>query len=91
MGSKLLQQGRDVHQDADDTSNEAYTANAPMATRFDESTASISYVGRALPGVATSGAGWQIKRMTTSGADINIEFALLSINTWKYRICRWRW
>ena len=45
------------------------------ATRLDEASATVTYVGKALPGTASSAALWQIFRMTESSGDLTIEYA----------------
>lgn len=40
--------------------------NSSVAFRLDEATATITYIGTALPGTATSSALWKIKRLTFS-------------------------
>lgn len=45
------------------------------ATQLDEASATVTYVGKAQPGTATSAATWQIFRMTKSGGDLAIEYA----------------
>lgn len=44
------------------------------ATIVDEASATITYVGKALPGTATSSALWQIQRIDTTG-DLTIKWA----------------
>jgi len=44
------------------------------ATIVDEASATITYVGKALPGTATSSALWQIQRIDTTG-DLTITWA----------------
>ena len=45
------------------------------ATRIDEVSADVTYIGRAKLGSATSASVWQIKKITTSGTETKIEFA----------------
>jgi hypothetical protein len=45
------------------------------ATRVDEASASITYVGKAAAGTANSSAAWQISRMSVSGSVTSIEYA----------------
>lgn len=44
-------------------------------TRYDESTASISYLGKALIGSSESDGVWMIQEMTDTNGDITIKFA----------------
>lgn len=45
-----------------------YITTEPMASRIDEASGTIMYVGEALPGTLPSVAGWSIKKVdTTSG------------------------
>lgn len=48
--------------------------SASFATRLDEASAVITYVGNAAPGSPTSGAVWQIKRLNST-AGLVVEFA----------------
>ncbi len=63
------------------------TASAAYATRIDEASATVSYVGKAALGSATSAAAWQIQKLdSTSGlivtwADSNADFD----NVWDNR------
>lgn len=43
--------------------------------RIDEASSTVSYVGYAEPGTATSSAQWQIRRVTISGTQTITEFA----------------
>ena len=45
------------------------------ATRIDEASATITYVGKAVPGTATSAATWQIQRLTDTGSGLTVEWA----------------
>lgn len=45
------------------------------ATRVDEASATVTYVGEAQPGVAAASALWRIKRITVSGVVTLIEWA----------------
>lgn len=47
----------------------------PLALLLDEASATISYVGEAAAGTAQSAAAWRIKRITTSGGSLTIEWA----------------
>ena len=58
------------------------------ATRLDEATSTITYVGKALPGASPSAAVWAIQRLTTSGGLLTIEWAdgnLWRNNVWDNR------
>ena len=49
-----------------------------MATyelKIDETDGSVFYAGQALPGTATSAAGWQIQRITLGANSIDVVFA----------------
>lgn len=48
-----------------------YTQSVPLAVRVDEASATVTYVGQAKPGTATSSALWRIKKIdSTSGTII---------------------
>lgn len=61
---------------------------APQTLLIDEVSPSVTYMGVAAPGSATSAAVWQIKRITTVGVDRNIEFTALGAFTaiWDNRL-----
>lgn len=46
-----------------------------LATRLDEASATITYVGKAATGSATSAAVWQIQRLTDTGSGLTVEWA----------------
>lgn len=48
---------------------------APLTLIIDEVNATITYIGEAAPNSATSSAVWKIKKLTTTGVDIDIRFA----------------
>ena len=48
---------------------------AYFATRVDEASSTVTYVGKAEPGSSPASAVWQIKRITESGASTVIEYA----------------
>lgn len=50
-------------------------SSAPQAVRLDEVSSSITYVGRAAVGTATSAASWQVQRISVSGVVTAIEWA----------------
>lgn len=54
------------------TRGEAVTG---LALELDEASATVTYVGEAAAGSATSGALWRVKRITTTGADLSIKWA----------------
>lgn len=43
--------------------------------RLDEASSTVTYIGESAPGVAESAAAWRIKRMTTSGSVLKIDWA----------------
>lgn len=43
--------------------------------KLEKASASVTYVGKALPGSETNEAVWQIKKITSVGPDLSIEFA----------------
>lgn len=49
-------------------------SEAPLALKMDEASSTITYVGEAAAGSATSGAVWRIKRISTA-AGVAIEWA----------------
>lgn len=51
------------------------TRSIAMKTAVDEASATVTYVGEAAPGSATSGALWRIKRITISGTETLVEWA----------------
>lgn len=44
--------------------------STPYATRVDEASATVTYVGEANPGTATSAASWRIKKIDTSSGTV---------------------
>ncbi len=56
----------------------------PSQLLLDEASATVSYIGEAVPGAATSDAVWQIKRMTTTGGNIAIAWACDGLP-----LCKW--
>ena len=46
-----------------------------LALELDEASATVTYVGEAAAGSATAGAAWRIKRITTTGADLSVQWA----------------
>lgn len=69
--------------------NERIDALADYAVRIDTVDATTTYIGYSTPGVATSFAGWKIKKITTTGDDLAIEWAdgdLLFNNIWDDRV-----
>lgn len=48
---------------------------ADYITKVDESTSTTTYIGKAAPGTAGSGSGWQIKRIDTGALAADILFA----------------
>jgi hypothetical protein len=51
------------------------TTTGYYITQLDDVGGGVTYVGLADPGSATSGALWQIKQITETGADIVVLFA----------------
>jgi len=51
------------------------STTAGRASRVDEVDATTTYIGSAVAGSATSGAVWAVQRLTTSGADLTVEWA----------------
>lgn len=51
------------------------TLGGAEASRVDEASASVTYVGKAVAGTADATAAWKISRITTSGSVIITEFA----------------
>lgn len=51
------------------------TQSKPYAQRIDEASATVTYVAVAAIGTVDAGATWQIKRLTTSGNVVTIEWA----------------
>lgn len=47
----------------------------PLTTLIDEVSTSVTYIGKAAPGSATSSAVWRIQRLTTTGPDLAVEYA----------------
>ena len=48
-----------------------YTQSVPLAVRVDEASATVTYVGHAKPGTATSSALWRVKKIdSTTGTVI---------------------
>jgi hypothetical protein len=55
----------------------------------DEASPTVTYVGQATPGTAKSAALWRIKRITTSGSQVSIDWANGSAafeNVWNNRV-----
>lgn len=53
----------------------APTYTEGLATRIDEASATITYVGKATPGTATSAGTWQVQRLTDTGSGLTVEWA----------------
>jgi hypothetical protein len=56
------------------------TRSMAMATRLDEVSTTVNYIGSAPVGTSTASAGWLIKRLTVSGTQTIIQFASASYN-----------
>lgn len=52
-----------------------YSASAPLALLMDEVSASVTYIGKAKIGTATSSAKWQIQKLSVSGTVTSITWA----------------
>jgi hypothetical protein len=52
-----------------------YAASAPLALKMDEVSASVTYIGKARIGTATSAASWQIQKLGVSGTVTTITWA----------------
>lgn len=65
--------------DLDDTSTNGGGGGSPAESDFtiliDEVSATLSYVGYALPGTIASASLWKIKRIQTVGAETFVEYA----------------
>ena len=57
------------------TAPDSPTALTEYALRLDEVSPTLSYVGEAAPGTTDGEAKWRIKRLDTSGADLDIKWA----------------
>ena len=78
-------QSKHPHRGVDNTASAVRTqaAEGTLQTKIDEnsSTEDVYYVGKARPGLASSSAGWQIKRITItdtgspSKLSVDVEFA----------------
>lgn len=53
-----------------DSAGRLKTADAALATRVDEASATLTYVGAAAPGTAAAAAAWQVKRIDTSAGTV---------------------
>ena len=51
------------------------TIDIPMATKIDEASATVTYVGKALLGSASSAAVWQIQKITVASTVTSITWA----------------
>lgn len=56
-------------------SSQVETRGQALKVIVDEASATVTYVGEAQPGSATSGALWRVKRLTQSGVILFIEWA----------------
>lgn len=52
-----------------------WVISRPFATRIDEVSTSVSYIGWAVPGTLDAAATWRIMRMTLTGTVTAIEWA----------------
>lgn len=46
-----------------------------VVEKIDQASATVTYIGQAAPGTATSAAGWRIQRMSVSGTVTTFEYA----------------
>jgi len=53
----------------------APTYTEGLATRIDEASPTVTYVGKAVPSTATSAATWQIQRLTSTASTLTVEWA----------------
>ncbi len=51
------------------------TSPVALQTRYSEASSTVAYVGHAEAGALPSAASWRIRRVTTSGSDVTIEYA----------------
>jgi hypothetical protein len=51
------------------------TVSGAFATRIDEASPTVTYVGKATTGTVTSAATWQIQRLTDTGSGLTVEWA----------------
>lgn len=58
-----------------DGSLAVYSASAPLALLMDEVSASVTYIGKAKIGTATSEAKWQIQKLGVAGSVTSITWA----------------
>lgn len=59
-----------------------------LTTRVDEASASVTYIGKAVPGTSEASASWQLQKLTISGTITTIAFAdgdELFNNSWSNR------
>lgn len=49
--------------------------STPQATRIDEASSTVTYIGKADTGTLNAAAEWQIQRITVSGSVTSIEWA----------------
>jgi hypothetical protein len=50
-------------------------SSAPLSSRVDEASSTVTYVGKAALGSAEASSVWQVQRITTSGSVLIIEWA----------------
>jgi hypothetical protein len=71
------------------SSNPIPTTSLPLYTKnFDTTDGSVIYIGYAIPGTLDSDAGWQITKITISGAIIKFRYADSNLdfdNVWNNR------
>jgi hypothetical protein len=64
------------------------SVSSPFATRVDDASSTVTYIGKAATGTAAATAAWQIQRSTISGTETIIEWAdgnTLFDNQWSNR------
>lgn len=52
-----------------------YTQDVPLTTRIDEASSTVTYIGEAAPGTATSSALWRVKKIDSTTNPTKIVFA----------------
>lgn len=76
MTDSLLMQGKADGWNLNEEGNAAVIKNADYATQFDQASTTIAYLGKAILGSATSGAVWQIKKITfAASGGVTVQYA----------------
>lgn len=68
MSESLLLQGQVGKWLLDEISGAALTQGPSMALIYEVATATVSYLGKSVTGSVTSGAVWQVRRLSFDGA-----------------------